>query len=54
MKRLPPDGSFLGGLVLPAVMGTGVATERIQSGMILVVDGDAGTVTLVDEVESLA
>ncbi len=33
---------------IPAVMGTGVATERIQSGMLLAVDGDAGTVTLVD------
>ena len=31
---------------IPAVMGTGVATERIKSGMALVVDGDAGTVTL--------
>ncbi|KAA3658453.1 MAG: hypothetical protein DWQ04_25080 [Chloroflexi bacterium] len=35
---------------IPAVMGTGVATERIQSGMMLVVDGDAGTVTL-DEID---
>ena len=35
---------------IPAVMGTGVATERIKSGMMLTVDGDAGTVTLVDEV----
>jgi pyruvate,water dikinase len=34
---------------IPAVMGTGVATERIKSGMMLAVDGDAGTVTLVDE-----
>lgn len=34
---------------IPAVMGTGVATERIQSGMMLVVDGDAGTVTLGDD-----
>lgn len=31
---------------IPAVMGTGVATKRIKSGMMLVVDGDAGTVTL--------
>ena len=36
---------------IPAVMGTGVATERIQSGMMLALDGDAGTVTLVDEVD---
>ena len=28
------------------VMGTGVATDRIKSGTMLVVDGDAGTVTL--------
>lgn len=34
---------------IPAVMGTGVATARIKSGMMLAVDGDAGTVTLVDE-----
>ena len=37
---------------IPAVMGTGVATERIRSGMMLAVDGDAGTVTLLDEVGS--
>jgi len=36
---------------IPAVMGTGVATERIKSGMLLAVDGDAGTVTLLDEVD---
>ena len=30
-------------------MGTGVATERIKSGQMLVVDGDAGTVTLMGE-----
>lgn len=35
---------------IPAVMGTGVATERIKTGMMLAVDGDAGTVTLLDEV----
>ena len=34
---------------IPAVMGTGVATGRIKSGMRLVVDGDAGTVTLLEE-----
>ncbi len=37
---------------IPAVMGTGVATERIQSGMMLAIDGDAGTVTLLDELDS--
>ena len=36
---------------IPAVMGTGVATGRIKPGMMLSVDGDAGTVTLVDEVD---
>lgn len=36
---------------IPAVMGTGVATERIQSGMMLAIDGDKGTVTLLDEVD---
>jgi phosphoenolpyruvate synthase/pyruvate phosphate dikinase len=36
---------------IPAVMGTGNATQRIKSGMMLTVDGDAGTVTLVDEVD---
>jgi phosphohistidine swiveling domain-containing protein len=39
---------------IPAVMGTGVATERIKSGMLLAVDGDAGTVTLLDEVDANA
>ncbi|MFO7539088.1 MAG: PEP-utilizing enzyme, partial [Chloroflexota bacterium] len=36
---------------IPAVMGTGMATERIQSGMMLTVDGDKGTVKLLDEVD---
>ena len=31
---------------IPAVLGTGVATERIESGQRVTVDGDAGTVTL--------
>jgi pyruvate,water dikinase len=31
---------------IPAVMGTGVATKRIQSGQEITVDGSAGTVTL--------
>ena len=34
---------------IPAVLGTGVATKRIQSGQRIQVDGDAGTVTLLDE-----
>jgi len=33
---------------IPAVMGTGVATRRIQTGQNVRVDGDAGTVTLLD------
>ena len=34
---------------IPAVLGTGVATRRIESGQRIRVDGDAGTVTLLDE-----
>jgi pyruvate,water dikinase len=33
---------------IPAVLGTGTATQRIRSGQSILVDGDAGTVTLVD------
>jgi phosphohistidine swiveling domain-containing protein len=35
---------------IPAVLGTGVATRRIPDGARVRVDGDAGTVTLLDEV----
>ncbi|HEX3640990.1 MAG TPA: PEP-utilizing enzyme, partial [Ktedonobacteraceae bacterium] len=31
---------------IPAVLGTGVATERLSSGQRVAVDGDAGTVTM--------
>jgi phosphohistidine swiveling domain-containing protein len=31
---------------IPAVLGTGVATERIRSGQCITVDGDAGVVTI--------
>jgi len=31
---------------IPAVLGTGVATQRLTSGQLIGVDGDAGTVTL--------
>nr|WP_258006613.1 PEP-utilizing enzyme [Arthrobacter sp. AFG20] len=31
---------------IPAVLGTGVATQRVSSGRQVTVDGDAGTVTL--------
>jgi phosphoenolpyruvate synthase/pyruvate phosphate dikinase len=31
---------------IPAVLGTGVATQRITSGQRISVDGDAGTVTI--------
>jgi phosphoenolpyruvate synthase/pyruvate phosphate dikinase len=33
---------------IPAVLGPGVATRRIRSGQSVQVDGDAGTVTLLD------
>jgi pyruvate,water dikinase len=33
---------------IPAVLGTGTATTRIRSSQTILVDGDAGTVTLVD------
>jgi rifampicin phosphotransferase len=33
---------------IPAVLGTGVATRRIRSGQSVQVDGDVGTVTLLD------
>jgi pyruvate,water dikinase len=33
---------------IPAVLGTGVATQRIESGQRITVDGDAGTVALLD------
>jgi pyruvate,water dikinase len=33
---------------IPAVLGTAVATRRIHSGELIKVDGDAGTVTLVN------
>jgi pyruvate,water dikinase len=33
---------------IPAVLGTGVATQRIQSGQVITVDGAAGLVTLVE------
>lgn len=31
---------------IPAVLGTGVATQRLSSGQRIAVDGDAGTVTM--------
>jgi phosphohistidine swiveling domain-containing protein len=37
---------------IPAVLGTGVATKRIQSGQRVTVDGGAGTVTLLDNTSS--
>ena len=39
------------GLMGFMMIGTSVATERIQTGMMLAVDGDACTVTLLDEVD---
>jgi len=37
---------------IPAVLGTAVATRRIRSGQLIRVDGDAGTVRLLDGEES--
>jgi rifampicin phosphotransferase len=37
---------------IPAVLGTGIATTRIGSGQTIWVDGDAGTVTLLDEADA--
>ena len=36
---------------IPAVMGTGVATQRIENGEMIRIDGDNGTVTLVDQMD---
>ena len=36
---------------IPAVLGTAVATRRIRSGQLIRVDGDAGTVSLLDGIE---
>ena len=33
---------------IPAVLGTGVATRRIRSGQSLIVDGNAGLVTIME------
>jgi rifampicin phosphotransferase len=33
---------------VPAVLGSGVATQRLSSGQLITVDGDAGTVTPAD------
>ena len=37
---------------IPAVLGTGVATRRVRSGQRVQVDGDAGTVALLDETDA--
>jgi pyruvate,water dikinase len=34
---------------LPAVVGTGFGTTTIKTGMLIRVDGDAGTVTILNE-----
>ncbi|MBO0878722.1 MAG: hypothetical protein J2P19_35630, partial [Pseudonocardia sp.] len=36
---------------IPAVLGTGVATQRLTSGQRIQVDGDAGTITPVESIE---
>jgi len=33
---------------IPAVLGTGIATQRIQSGQVITVNGDAGLVSLLE------
>jgi phosphohistidine swiveling domain-containing protein len=38
---------------IPAVLGTGVATRRIRNGQSIRVDGDTGTVTLLDGTDSV-
>lgn len=38
---------------IPAVMGTGIATERIKSGEMITVDGDRGTVTQIDQFDPI-
>jgi pyruvate,water dikinase len=35
---------------IPAVMGTGVATQRIEHGQVITVDGDSGSVSLTEDV----
>jgi pyruvate,water dikinase len=37
---------------IPAVLGTAVATRRIHSGEQIRVDGDAGTVTLLEQLDA--
>jgi phosphohistidine swiveling domain-containing protein len=37
---------------IPAVLGTGIATTRVRSGQTIRVDGDRGTVTLLDEADT--
>jgi pyruvate,water dikinase len=39
---------------IPAVMGTGNATQRITSGQQITVDGNAGTVTLIQAASASA
>ena len=36
-------------LVVPAVLGLGIATQRIRHGQLIRVDGDNGVVALLDE-----
>jgi pyruvate,water dikinase len=38
---------------IPAVLGTGVATQRLASGQRIQVDGDAGTVTPVEDADAV-
>ena len=34
---------------IPAVLGLGIATQKISHGQMITVDGDAGTVSLLDD-----
>ena len=34
---------------IPAVLGLGIATQKISHGQMIMVDGDAGTVSLLDD-----
>ena len=41
--------AFRSGGRIPAVVGTGNGTQRIKHGQMIVVDGDSGTVQLLEE-----
>ena len=49
--RLSHSSIAARGYGIPAMLGTGVATRRIRIGELLRIDGDAGTVRLLDEAQ---